>query len=106
MSGKGVELASGYVSLTVKKSGDGLKEVEAEITNVGKTADKVGKQAGQSLNDGITKGAKNAGKSVGDAIIEGAQKGSKKAGEEIGKELEKAGKNTKVTPQVDTKPAR
>ncbi|WP_164681204.1 hypothetical protein, partial [Mycobacterium intracellulare] len=80
MSGKGVELAAGYISLTVKKSGDGLKDVTAEIEGVGKTADKVGKQAGQSINDGITKGAKGAGKSVGDAIIEGATRGGEEAG--------------------------
>ncbi|WP_104150835.1 transglycosylase family protein, partial [Mycobacterium intracellulare] len=48
-----------------------------------------GKQAGQSINDGITKGAKGAGKSVGDAIIEGATRGGEEAGKAAGDALEK-----------------
>ncbi|ORA07765.1 transglycosylase family protein [Mycobacterium arosiense] len=88
MSSKGVELAAGYISLTVKKAGNGLKDIEAEVEGVGKTADRVGKQAGQSLNDGITKGAKGAGKSVGDAIVESAAKAGTDAGKKAGEALE------------------
>ncbi|ASL08455.1 bacteriophage-like membrane protein [Mycobacterium intracellulare subsp. chimaera] len=111
MSGKGVELGAGYISLTVKKAGNGLKDIEAEVEGVGKTADKVGKQAGQALNEGITKGAKGAGKSVGDAIVESATKAGKDAGKAAGDALkdgiEKSAKGTKVTlPKVDTQPAR
>ncbi|WP_104151030.1 transglycosylase family protein, partial [Mycobacterium intracellulare] len=70
-----------------------------------------GKQAGQSINDGITKGAKGAGKSVGDAIIEGATRGGEEAGKAAGEALNKGvtegAKKTKVTlPKVDTKPAQ
>lgn len=77
----GVKLASGYVELTVRKAGDAMKEITAEITNVGKQAEKVGKEAGKSLNDGFVRGASDAGKSIRDAITEGA----KKAGEDAGK---------------------
>lgn len=77
----GVKMASGYVELTVRKAGDAMKEITAEITNVGKQAEKVGKEAGKSLNDGFVRGASDAGKSIRDAITEGA----KKAGEDAGK---------------------
>lgn len=110
MSGGGVKLASGFIELTVKSAGSAMKDITAEITGVGKTADKVGKQAGQAISDGITKGSKDAAKTINKEITSAAEKAGqdagKKAGDAIGKELEKASKNTKVTPQVDTKPAR
>lgn len=126
----GVKLASGYIELTVK-SGDAMKDITAEITGVGKAAEKAGKQAGDALNKGLSKGAKDAGKSVGDelakatekaaddagaAISKGIEKGAKDAGkavsDEIGKATKKAADDVvktkiepKVTPKVDTKQA-
>lgn len=121
----GVKLASGYVELTVKKAGDAMKEITGEIIGVGK-------QAGEALNKGITKGAKDAGKTVADEvesaakdagdkagtwISDGINKGAKTAGKSVGDELAKAGKKAadeigktkiepKVEPQVDTKRTR
>lgn len=89
MSGEGVKLASGYIELTVKKAGDAMKEITAEITGIGKQAEKAGQQAGKAINDGITKGAKDAGKSVGDAITSSAQKAGKDAGKAAGDAIEK-----------------
>lgn len=107
----GIKLASGYVELTVRKAGDAMKDITAEITGVGRQAEKVGKQAGESLSDGITKGARDAGKAINNEIGSAAEKAGrdagKKAGDALGKEIEKASKNTKVAiPPPDTKSAR
>lgn len=125
----GVKLASGYIELTVKKAGDAMKEITAEITGVGKQAEKAGKDAGDALNKGISKGAKDAGKAIneeitksakdagsfagksaGDAIEAGIGKGAKGAGkaieEEIGKATKKASDDaskTKIEPKVEPK---
>lgn len=125
----GVKLASGYIELSVRKAGDAMKEITAEITGVGKQADKAGKQAGDALNKGISKGAKDAGKAIndeitssaekagsfagksaGDAIEAGIGKGAKGAGKALQDELTKAGKKageeigkTKVEPKVEPK---
>ncbi|AFJ36988.1 hypothetical protein W7S_20185 [Mycobacterium sp. MOTT36Y] len=107
-----MKLASGFVELTVKKAGNAMKEITAEITGVGKAADKAGQQAGKALNDGITKGVKDAGKSVseelgkatktaekvgkdaGEALNKGVSKGAKDAGKSVNDELGKATKRT------------
>jgi len=127
-----VKLASGYIELTVKKAGNAMKEITTEITNVGKQAEKVGKQAGEAISDGITKGAKGAGKTVqdeitsaaekagedagkkaGDAISKGVTKGAKEAGKTVQDEITKAAKKasddvsqTKIEPKVDTSGAK
>ncbi|MBZ4618828.1 hypothetical protein [Mycobacterium avium] len=85
----GVKLASGYIELTVKKAGDAMKEITAEITGVGKHAEKVGKQAGEALDKGISKGATKAGKTIHDAIAEGAKKAGEDAGQQAGDAIEK-----------------
>ncbi|WP_136244401.1 transglycosylase family protein [Mycobacterium intracellulare] len=107
----GIKLASGFIELTVKQAGNAMRDITAEITGVGKTADKVGKQAGKAIEDGLTQGAKNAGKAINKEIGSAAEKSGKdagkKAGDALGKEIEKASKNTKVAiPPPDTKPAR
>ncbi|OBJ86976.1 hypothetical protein [Mycobacterium sp. 1245852.3] len=97
----GVKLASGFIELTVKSAGSAMKDITAEITGVGKTAEKVGKQAGQALNDGITKGAKDAGKAVSDEITKSAEKAGadagKKAGDALNKEISKGAKDASKT---------
>lgn len=85
----GVKLASGYIQLTVRKAGDAMKEITAEITGVGKQAEKTGKQVGEALNDGITKGATKAGKSIQEAIAKGADKAGEDAGKKAGDAIEK-----------------
>lgn len=85
----GVKLASGYVELTVKKAGNAMKEITAEITGVGKQAEKVGKQAGDAIDKGISKGATKAGKTVQDAIKAGAEKGGEDAGKAAGDAIDK-----------------
>ncbi|UGT94858.1 hypothetical protein KN246_15825 [Mycobacterium intracellulare] len=121
----GVKLASGYIELTVKQAGSAMKDITAEITGVGRAAEKVGQQAADALSKGVSKGAKDAGKAVsdeitksatkagedagkaaGDALNKGVTKASKDAGKTIQDEIGKAGKNTTITPKVDTKPAR
>jgi hypothetical protein len=122
------KLASGYIELTVKKAGDAMKEITAEITGIEKDAKKSGEAAGKAINDGLTKGAKGAGKAIGDEITSGAEKagkdagdaisdgvtaGAKKAGKAVQDEITSATKKagdeaskTKIEPKVDTKPAR
>lgn len=85
----GVKLASGYIELTVKKAGDAMKEITAEITGVGKHAEKVGQQAGDALSKGISKGAKDAGKTINEEIVSGAEKAGADAGKKAGDALEK-----------------
>lgn len=128
----GVKLATGYIELTVKKAGDAMREITAEITGVGKHAEKVGQQAGEALDKGISKGATKAGKTIqdaitagaakageeagraaGDAIEQGVRKGATKAGETVREAISKGAKqagedvsNTKIEPKVDTKRAR
>ncbi|WP_156752794.1 transglycosylase SLT domain-containing protein, partial [Mycobacterium sp. 1245801.1] len=85
----GVKLASGYIELTVKKAGDAMKEITAEITGVGKQAEKVGQQVGDALDKGISKGATKAGKTIHDAITEGAEKAGEEAGKKAGDAIEK-----------------
>jgi hypothetical protein len=105
-SGSGVRLASGYIQLSVKTDG-AMKELSAEITGIGKAADKAGREAGQALNDGISKGAKGAGRSVGDELTRSARQAGEAAGDALSDGITKGAKKTKVTlPQVDTKPAR
>ncbi len=89
----GVKLASGYIELTVKKAGNAMKDITAEITGIGKQADK----AGEAINKGISKGAKDAGKSIRDEITAGAEKAGadagKKAGGALTKEITKGAKD-------------
>lgn len=87
MSG-GVQLASGYISLSVKTDG-AMKQLMAEITGVGKQAEKVGKEAGKALNEGISKGAKDAGKAVNDEFVSRATKAGESAGKAAGDALER-----------------
>lgn len=111
MSEKGVELAAGYISLSVKKDKDGFKEIEADVKGIEKTAAKSGEAAGKAINDGITSGAKKAGKAVSDELGKSAEKAGadagKKAGDALKDGIEKSAKGTKVTlPKVDTQPAK
>ncbi|OBI46976.1 hypothetical protein [Mycobacterium colombiense] len=85
----GVKLASGYVELTVKKAGNAMKEITAEITGVAKQAEKTGQQAGDAIAKGVSKGATQAGKTISDAISTGAEKAGKDAGKKAGDALEK-----------------
>lgn len=96
-----VKLASGYIELTVKKAGDAMKEITSEITNVGKHAEKVGKEAGDALSKGISDGLKKAstktGASMAEEIILGdgrsnsqATKTATKVGTDAGKAAGKA----------------
>lgn len=84
----GVKLASGYVELTVRKAGDAMRDITAEITGVAKQAEKTGQQAGDAIAKGVSKGATAAGKSISEAIAEGAQKGGADAGKAAGDALE------------------
>lgn len=84
----GVRLASGYISLSVKTDG-AMKDLVAEITGVGKQAEKAGKAAGDALSKGIAKGAKDAGKAVNDEFVSGATKAGESAGKAAGGALEK-----------------
>ncbi|TXI51710.1 hypothetical protein [Mycolicibacter arupensis] len=131
-----VKLASAYIELTVKKAGDAMKEITADITGLEKTAQKAGKAAGKALDQGVRDGAKAAGKSVIDEITSAAEqagadagktagealdkeltKGAKSAGKSVGEEItnaakkagEEAGKvkvEPQVVPKVNTQPAR
>ncbi|BCO57172.1 hypothetical protein LTQ56_05610 [Mycobacterium intracellulare subsp. intracellulare] len=111
MSG-GVQLASGYISLSVKTDG-AMKQLMAEITGIEKQADKSGQKAGEAISKGVSKGATKAGQTIHDAITAGAQKagadagkaageglnkgiskGAKDAGKSVGDELTKATKRT------------
>lgn len=85
----GIKLASGYVELTVRKAGDAMKDITAEITGVGRQAEKVGKQAGDALSKGISQGAKSAGKAVNDEFVTGATKAGESAGKAAGDALER-----------------
>lgn len=87
MSG-GVQLASGYISLSVKTDG-AMKELVAAITGVEKQAEKSSKAAGDALSKGISKGAKDAGKAVNDEFVSGATKAGESAGKAAGDALEK-----------------
>lgn len=95
--GKGVELAAGYISLTVKKDKDGFKEIEADVKGIEKTAAKSGEAAGKAISDGITSGAKKAGKAVSDELGKSAETAGRdagrKAGDALGKEITKASKD-------------
>lgn len=80
----GVELAVGYVSLTVDASNVG-KEVETELGQAGK---KGGKKAGKEVDNELGKSGAEGGKKAGDsfskALGEKAKEGAKAAGVAIG----------------------
>lgn len=105
------KLASGYIELTVKAAGKGMKEITAEITGIEKAGEKAGEVAGKAIEQGVTDGAKKggkaaeaeitsagkkagdaAGKAAGDGISKGASKGAKDAGKVIRDEVTAAGK--------------
>ncbi|OBG36201.1 hypothetical protein [Mycolicibacter heraklionensis] len=106
-----VKLASAYVELTVKKAGDAMKEITADIIGVEKAAQKAGKAAGQALDQGVRDGAKSAGaavisevtkaaekagddagKAVSERLNKGVEKGAKEAGKAVAKEIPDASK--------------
>ena len=57
------ELATGYISLTVKYA-DAMKKINADFQNVSKTAKTAGDKAGKQFSQGVSQSAKQAAKGL------------------------------------------
>ncbi|GAB3019552.1 hypothetical protein [Mycobacterium bourgelatii] len=91
MSGGAVKLASGYIELTVKKAGNAMKEITAEITGIEKAAKKASEAARDVIVSEITEGARDAGKAVEDELTEAARKAGEAVEDELTEAARKAG---------------
>lgn len=98
MSQSAVKLASGYIELTVKKAGNAMKEITAEITDLEKAAKRSGEAAGEALNKGISDGLKkkSSGRtgSLAEEIVFGGNGGGSSTSSQTVNKATKVGADT------------
>lgn len=91
----GVELASGYLSLTVKYA-DAQKQIAADFAGIKKQAGTAGDDAGEAMSDAlvgsVSKGAKKAGEQMSKQLIGATPAMAKTLAKELGDAGDKASK--------------
>lgn len=81
-----VELASGFISLSVKY-GDAMSKLTKDVTGLERTAKKVGENAGKNLSGGISKGSRKAGDDAAKSLQERL---GERVGEAVGTKVGRA----------------